>query len=101
MLVLPIKKQWFDMIRSGEKKEEYREIKPYWASRIGKALLGFPFEFCSKKLIERKMREEKFDVIFRNGYSYNSPEIWCTCKLRVRTRQRRMGSRSRKRLLHT
>lgn len=29
MLVLPIKKQWFDMIISGEKKEEYREIKPY------------------------------------------------------------------------
>ena len=27
MLTLPIKKQWFDMILSGEKKEEYREIK--------------------------------------------------------------------------
>lgn len=23
MLVLPIKKQWFDMIKSGKKKEEY------------------------------------------------------------------------------
>ena len=29
MLTLPIKKKWFDMIVSGEKKEEYREIKPY------------------------------------------------------------------------
>ena len=28
MLTLPIKKKWFDMIKSGEKKEEYREIKP-------------------------------------------------------------------------
>ena len=27
MLTLPIKKQWYDMILSGEKKEEYREIK--------------------------------------------------------------------------
>ena len=27
MLILPIKKKWFDMILSGEKKEEYREIK--------------------------------------------------------------------------
>ena len=26
MLTLPIKKKWFDMIRSGEKNEEYREI---------------------------------------------------------------------------
>lgn len=34
MLVLPIKKKWFDMIASGEKKEEYREIKPYWTSRF-------------------------------------------------------------------
>ena len=25
MLTLPIKKKWFDMILSGEKKEEYRE----------------------------------------------------------------------------
>ena len=27
MLTLSIKKKWFDMILSGEKKEEYREIK--------------------------------------------------------------------------
>lgn len=27
MLILPIKKKFFDMIKSGEKKEEYREIK--------------------------------------------------------------------------
>ena len=26
MLTLPIQKRWFDMILSGEKKEEYREI---------------------------------------------------------------------------
>jgi hypothetical protein len=36
MLVLPIKKKWFDMILSGEKKEEYREIKPYYDSRLNK-----------------------------------------------------------------
>ena len=29
MLTLPIKRMWFDMIPSGEKKEEYREIKEY------------------------------------------------------------------------
>lgn len=27
MLILPIKRKWFDMIKSGEKKEEYREKK--------------------------------------------------------------------------
>lgn len=29
-----IKKKWFDMILSGEKKEEYKEIKPFWLSRL-------------------------------------------------------------------
>lgn len=33
-LHLTIKKEWFDMIKSGEKTEEYREIKPYWQARI-------------------------------------------------------------------
>ena len=28
-LHLTLKKQWFDMILSGEKTEEYRDIKPY------------------------------------------------------------------------
>lgn len=34
MLTATIRKQWFDMIDSGKKPEEYREIKPYWVSRL-------------------------------------------------------------------
>lgn len=34
VLTLTISKQWFDMILSGEKTEEYREIKPYWVARL-------------------------------------------------------------------
>ena len=37
-LHLTLKKKWFDLILSGEKKEEYREIKDYWCKR-----------FCSKE----------------------------------------------------
>lgn len=33
-LFLILKKQWYDMIASGEKLEEYREITPYWIKRI-------------------------------------------------------------------
>ena len=33
-LFLTLKAQWYDMIESGEKKEEYREIKPYWQKRL-------------------------------------------------------------------
>lgn len=33
-LTLPLKKKWFDMIASGEKKEEYRNITQYWMRRL-------------------------------------------------------------------
>ena len=42
------------MIASGEKLEEYREIKPYWDKRLNK----------------------QYDVIqFRNGYSKDAPKM--------------------------
>lgn len=33
-LYLPLKKNWFDMIKAGIKKEEYREIKPYYIRKF-------------------------------------------------------------------
>ena len=60
MLILPIKKKWFDMILSGEKKEEYREIKPYYTSRFREIKM---FDIIT--------------VIFRNGYKNDSPSIKC------------------------
>lgn len=33
-LTLPLKKKWFDMIKSEEKQEEYREITEYWIRRL-------------------------------------------------------------------
>ncbi len=33
-LTLPIQRKWFQMILSGEKLEEYREIKPYYDVRF-------------------------------------------------------------------
>ena len=35
-LYLNLKKEYFDQIKSGIKKEEYREIKPYWTVRLNK-----------------------------------------------------------------
>lgn len=34
VLHLPLKKEWYEMIESGVKTEEYREIKPYWEKRL-------------------------------------------------------------------
>ena len=33
-LTLPLKGKWFNMIKSGEKKEEYREITDYYRKRF-------------------------------------------------------------------
>jgi hypothetical protein len=42
-LTLPLKKKWFDLIKAGIKKEEYREASCYWTSRLLKYSLG---EIC-------------------------------------------------------
>lgn len=39
ILTLPLKKKWFDMIKSGVMKEVYREIKPYWKKRLRNIVL--------------------------------------------------------------
>lgn len=36
MLILNLKKEWFDKIKSGEKTHEYRVFKDYWHNRIWK-----------------------------------------------------------------
>lgn len=36
ILHLHLKKKWYDMIASGEKKEEYRELKPYYHKLLNK-----------------------------------------------------------------
>lgn len=33
-LTLSLKRKWFDMIKAGVKKEEYRAITPYWIKRL-------------------------------------------------------------------
>ena len=38
LLHLPLKREWYDMIASGEKREEYRDHKPYWNVRIQNAI---------------------------------------------------------------
>ncbi len=55
-LFLTMKKQYFDMIFSGKKKEEYREIKPYWESRLN------PYSLQHKEYI-----------VFKNGYQSDAP----------------------------
>lgn len=55
ILNLTIKREYFDLIKSGEKKVEYRKISQYYVSRF---------------------KNRTYDrVIFRNGYAADSPRI--------------------------
>lgn len=38
MLIFPLKRQWYEKIKSGEKTIEYREVKLYWIKRINKLI---------------------------------------------------------------
>jgi hypothetical protein len=85
ILHLTLKKQWFDMIASGEKKEEYREIKPYWVSRLVQSF--FPekeerdYTFYWKGMLFSMDEPVAYDVIeFRNGYSKDAPKMIVECK---------------------
>ena len=83
MLILPIKKKWFDMILTGEKKEEYREIKPYYKSRF--QTIGLLDRYGLPTIFEQH-------IVFRNGYSATSPEIEATVTLDIKKGKEEWGA---------
>lgn len=95
-LQLNLKRQWYDMILSGDKKEEYREITEYWTKRIfqekGKLnyllfienllhdrftmKLDFSLTSDDWKLKFPERNLEFHDTItFSNGYAKNRPQF--------------------------
>lgn len=105
VLHLTVTKKWFDMIASGEKKEEYREIKPFYNSRLLEVIapLSLPmFTIHYKELNDMFwyshgfkgtranglnflfesgcLRWKEYDfVVLRNGYGRNAPTIKVEC----------------------
>ena len=73
-LILPIKKQWFDMILAGIKKEEYRERKEYWKKRFVR-YFGYGYSELPDGSFGWRFLPGTKEVIFRNGYKKNAPEI--------------------------
>lgn len=96
MLILPIKKKWFDMILSGEKREEYRDIKEYYETRFQNlfgAITIYPssifshrskYELLQGEAVPEEIRKDSIqEIIFRNGYSKDSKAIKARCRLRI------------------
>lgn len=73
---LPIKREWFDMILSGEKKEEYREFKPYWIRRLlgDKNAYSDPWpEQTEPMYFENPLKIETLTLT--NGYGKDRPQL--------------------------
>lgn len=89
ILNLTLSKKWFDMILSGKKTEEYREIKDYWIKRLAICKGNSPIAagyFCKKAICVscilrgNGFKEIDFDVIrFKNGYRKDAPEFEIEC----------------------
>lgn len=62
-LTLPLKREYFEAIKSGDKTEEYRLVTPYWTKRIdGREYdniiltLGYPKRDDASRRIVRKWK---------------------------------------------
>ena len=68
-LHLKLKRKWFDMIKSGEKKEEYREINQYWFKRLVYDYKKV-FKYCTGYYWDDDMfRDEGIDHITKSKQS--------------------------------
>lgn len=91
-LHMTLKKQWFDMIASRFKPEEYREVKAYWTKRLlldknGKKMneadaddlaeaIKYAFSDNWKDELLPKEAVIQYDnIVFKNGYSKDAPTL--------------------------
>lgn len=73
------------MILSGEKKEEYREIKPYYTSRFSNVFSMAPYS-------RLPVGSDRQSVIFKNGYKKDSPSFTALCTLDIKTGKEEWGA---------
>ena len=100
MLILQIKRKWFDMILAGEKKEEYRDIKPYYDRLlnafgmiwVGDELIHAPMPELQKKQSAAGSVPERIP----KRHTDNMDRVLTVCRIW----SRRMGSSARKKILY-
>lgn len=74
VLTLSVKKEWFDKIVSNEKKEEYREIKPYWVKRLT-TNCEVVYDVVAETYCGKVLYRPYTHVLFINGYGDDKPRI--------------------------
>lgn len=71
MMTFTIKKVWLELIKRGQKKEEYRELKYYYHVRIASLVGASNYQ----KLVEKGERVPFKNLKLRNGYGKEAPSI--------------------------
>lgn len=62
VLKLTLKKKWFDLMKDGFKKIEFRD----------------PSDWIFSRLLDENGDKRKYDLIeFKNGYAKNAPSFYC------------------------
>lgn len=85
ILYLPLRKEWYEMIERGEKREEYRTISPYWMERLLKCSRLPPTadgrcinERCQGCPPANRSRFKEFDTVcFSYGYTLRRMAFEC------------------------
>lgn len=72
ILHLTLKRRWFDMIASGRKLEEYREIKPHWQRIFQDGRVKIAGKFCDPG--------EGLLICFSHGYRKDRPQVFVECR---------------------
>ncbi len=82
-LRLPVKREYFDQIKSGQKLEEYRAITPYWKKRIeGKTFdrviitLGYPKSDDLDRMLFRAWRGYVTKTIIHKHFDFKPTKVY-------------------------
>jgi hypothetical protein len=68
-LQLSLKRNWFEMTKSGVKTEDYREINPYWYNRLFEC--GHPSKLVRQAACDNFRNENSAtNWNFKNGYYF-------------------------------
>ena len=88
-LEISIAEPWFSMIVNGEKKEEYREIKPYWISRFKNVFSMYPYSVIP-------VGTDRHWIRLRNGYGKSRPSCLIQASLDIRRGKPEWGAEPEK-----
>lgn len=88
ILYLPMNRKWFNLVYSGEKKEEYRLFKPHWATRIRRwidsnspdnIVTHLTPDYGAEISILMESNGKNLPICFFNGYHKNAPKFNAMC----------------------